>query len=413
MVRWKAAFLVCGLLTFLFVPRSEAQFLGFKMRTGAKVVEFPFERYNNLIVIPVTINGRVTVRFILDSGVQNCILTEPLVATLLQLTYDRTMTFSAPGKQESILAHVAKNVNIRLPGIEGHGISMLVLDQDYLNLSNQLGTEVFGIIGYELFSRFIVEINYDKKIIRFHDPEFFNPKRYYDKVPMIVRGTKPYIAAEIVQRNGSRMNVALMVDSGASHAILLDETTNPNIHVPEKNLEASLGRGLGGDIEGVVGRVNSVKLGRYTFNEVIASYPNDETYGLVPDEAERRNGTLGGEILSRFNLIFDYFNQTLYLTKSVEHQKKFEYDMSGLEVIAHGTELDRIRVTNVRKDSPAEKAGIKAGDIIKTVNGQNITNTSLNYITTLLRLRKGKKVTLRLERNGEELKAVFRLERMI
>ena len=383
------------------------------MSTGAKVIEFPFERYNNLVIIPVTLNGKVTVRFILDSGVQNCILTEPLVASLLNLTYDRSISFSAPGQQDSILAHVAKNVNLRLPGIEGQGISMLVLDQDYLNLSNQLGTEVFGIIGYELFSRFVVEINYDKKLVKFYEPNFFNPKRYYEKIPLIVRGTKPYMAAEITQKNGTKMNVALMVDSGASHAILLDQTTNENIFLPEKNLVASLGKGLGGDIEGAVARVSRVKVGKFSFDEVIASFPDEGSYGLIPQEAERRNGTIGGEILSRFNLIFDYFSQTLYLTKSVEYQKKFEYDMSGLEVVAHGTELNRIRVVNVRENSPAKKAGIMEGDIIKTVNGLTITNTSLNFITTLMRLKKGKKVTLRLLRNGEEVKATFRLERMI
>jgi len=320
------------------------------MSTGAKVIEFPFERYNNLIIIPVTINGRITVKFILDSGVQNCILTEPLVASLLNLTYDRTITFTAPGQADSILAHVAKNVQLKLPGIEGQGISMLVLDQDYLNLSNQLGTEVFGIIGYELFSRFIIEVNYDKKVVKFYEPNFFNPKKYYEKVPLIVRGTKPYMAAEITQKNGTKMNVALMVDSGASHAILLDQSTSQLIHIPEKNLEASLGKGLGGDIEGVVARVDKVKIGKYSFDDVIASYPNEGSYGLVPEEAERRNGTVGGEILSRFNHIYDYFSQTLYLSKSVEYQKKFEYDMSGLEVVAHGTEHNRIRVVNVRED---------------------------------------------------------------
>jgi C-terminal processing protease CtpA/Prc len=87
--------------------------------------------------------------------------------------------------------------------------------------------------------------------------------------------------------------------------------------------------------------------------------------------------------------------------------------MSGLEVVAHGTELNRIRVVNVREDSPAKKAGVMEGDIIKTVNGLTISNTSLNFLTTLMRLKKGKKVTLRLLRNAEEVKVTFRLERMI
>ncbi len=414
MIKRKAfSHILCVSLLLVLSAQTHAQFLGFRMSTGAKVIEFPFERYNNLIIIPVTINGRITVKFILDSGVQNCILTEPLVASLLNLTYDRTITFTAPGQADSILAHVAKNVQLKLPGIEGQGISMLVLDQDYLNLSNQLGTEVFGIIGYELFSRFIIEVNYDKKVVKFYEPNFFNPKKYYEKVPLIVRGTKPYMAAEITQKNGTKMNVALMVDSGASHAILLDQSTSQLIHIPEKKLEASLGKGLGGDIEGVVARVDKVKIGKYSFDDVIASYPNEGSYGLVPEEAERRNGTVGGEILSRFNHIYDYFSQTLYLSKSVEYQKKFEYDMSGLEVVAHGTELNRIRVVNVREDSPAKKAGVMEGDIIKTVNGLTISNTSLNFLTTLMRLKKGKKVTLRLLRNAEEVKVTFRLERMI
>ena len=87
--------------------------------------------------------------------------------------------------------------------------------------------------------------------------------------------------------------------------------------------------------------------------------------------------------------------------------------MSGLEVVAHGTELNRIRVVNVRENSPAKRAGVMEGDIIKTVNGLTITNTSLNFLTTLMRLKKGKKVTLRLLRNAEEVKVTFRLERMI
>ena len=65
----------------------------------------------------------------------------------------------------------------------GHGHAMLVLAEDYLELRNYLGTDVHGILGYELlFLRFIVEINYDKRMMTLTLPERFKPKRKFQTI---------------------------------------------------------------------------------------------------------------------------------------------------------------------------------------------------------------------------------------
>ena len=44
-------------------------------------------------------------------------------------------------------------------------------------------------------------------------------------------------------------------------------------------------------------------------------------------------GILGGEVISRFNIILDYSTSTLYLKPNNTFNNSFEFPMSGLELI--------------------------------------------------------------------------------
>ena len=76
-------------------------------------------------------------------------------------------------------------------------------------------------------------------------------------------------------------------------------------------------------------------------------------------------------------------------------------------------------VTEVYEGSPAEKAGIKEGDIFKTVDGKDVTDMELNDIVSLIkgeentpvkigmyRKKEGKIVELTAYRGKVEIKAV-------
>lgn len=407
MIKSIVTFLLVSVMTFTGLLAQP----GFKLRPGSRKMEMSFERYNNLVIIPITINDQITLRFILDTGVQNAILTEKGYADLLGLTYDRKINLAGAGSMDSVNAYVVKDIKLALPGIIGEHQSLLVLEQDYLNLRNNLGAEVYGIIGYELFSRFVIEFNYDENKLIFYEPYYFTPKRYYKVLPLSVECTKPYIEVPITQTNGKKVDTKLMVDTGASHAVLFEAHTHPELVLPEKVLRTSLGRGLAGEIAGDVGRLKSIKLDKYVFKDVLASYPVAGAYKRVNNDG--RNGTIGGEILTRFNPVIDYFENKLYLRKSQEHNKTFEHDMAGLEFSAFGKELDQILVTKVRPESPAHRIGMQEGDIITHVNGHRVSTTNFNYINTLFRLKPGKKVKLRVLRGEAELRIDFRLERMI
>jgi hypothetical protein len=319
---------------------------------------------------------------------------------------------NGPGDFIVLEAYVVNKVDIVLQGVVGTDQSILVLEEDYLQLRNYLGTEVHGLIGHDLFSRFIVEVDYDKKIMTLHEPADFKPKRSFTEIPVLVEDSKPYLQADISMDDSSRFSGKFMVDTGASHALLVNENSMANINVPERNLKTDIGRGLGGPISGEIAYIEKVKIGKFSFRDLIASFPDPESYpdtiGLV-----YRNGTIGGELLSRFTVIFDYFNQKLYLRKNSRYKKPFGYNMSGLTVIAEGEKLKKFQITDVRKDSPAYEAGLKEDDYIEFVNGIPIEKIGLNDLYKLFNFGQGKKINLVITRNGETQRVKFRLRDLL
>ena len=75
------------------------------------------------------------------------------------------------------MTYITNGVTLELPGMKGEGHTMLVLEKDYIELSNYLGTQVHGVFGYEIFSRFIVKIDFSKQILSLIKPEKFKKRK--------------------------------------------------------------------------------------------------------------------------------------------------------------------------------------------------------------------------------------------
>lgn len=386
--------------------------IGFVLPPDRKVVEVPFEEYSNLIVVPVTINNFLTLKFILDTGAESAILTEKLFADILELNYVRDITIQAPGVQDSLQAYVATGLHFALPGgIKGGGINMLVLKHDYLELNKNLGEEIYGILGYDLFNRFVVNVDYDDKVVRFYRPEHYKPRKSAQEIPLEVTNTKPFVRMTVSQKERTD-SVKLMVDTGASHALLLDVRNMNDIGFPEKLLTSRLGQGLGGEIPGFLGRMSECNLAGYEFEEVLSSIPIDGAY-IKAIKRGSRHGTIGGDLLTRFNVTFDYPNQKMYLQRGDRFRDEFDFDMSGITLGATGKQLDSLIVRRIQDETPAADAGILPGDYVLKVNGLNLRNATMGEITDLLRKKDGHKVRIVIWRDGKKEKKVFRLRRMI
>jgi hypothetical protein len=406
--------LLISLVAFSFVRNSSGQVLGFVIADGKRKVEIPIQIHNNLVVVPVILNNKLPLRFIVDTGVRTAILTQKTFSDILELPYSRKYSISGPGGEKLIDAYVANNVSLSLPGVSGKGHALLVLEEDYLELRNFLGTDVHGILGYELFSRFIVKLNYSKKTMTLILPDKFRPGKRYQELPMLVEDTKPFILTSIDLSPTNSMTGKLLMDTGASHGLMLEPSSDERIRVPENTVSTVIGRGLGGVITGKTGRIKSLKLGSYTLDNVLANFPDPNSYmDTLKSSLTFRHGSIGGEILSRFTVIFNFPQGKVFLKKNSEFKKAFYFNLSGIDLKAKGATLNVFEISEVRTSSPAEKAGIQPGDIIVSVNGIQARDLHLNEVNALLNMKPGKKITLVVTRNQVRYTLAFRLENQI
>jgi len=99
---------------------------------------------------------------------------------------------------------------------------------------------------------------------------------------------------------------------------------------------------------------------------------------------------------------------TFFLTP--EENKQSKDDLQGkFEGIGAqlGMKDNRVIVVAPLKNSPAEKAGVKAGDFINKVDDQSTKGWSLTYTVSKIRGPKGTKVKLTLEREEKEIEVVI------
>jgi predicted aspartyl protease len=406
--------LVCSLSILLQPQQSHAQtqIIGYVMEEPLGYVEIPFETHNNLIIIPVTINGFMTLRFILDTGIRNTVITEKRLADFIGIKYSRKVPIIGADGSQVINAFVADDVSTNIGKIKGYRQSILVLEEDFLQLNNYIGTDIHGIIGYDLFDRFTIDINYDQRKITFYEPDKFKPKRFFKPVKLDVRDTKPYMAAKVVQPDGSSLDVDLLIDTGASLAISLDQASNSVIYIPQKNVRASLGRGLGGEIDGYISRISLLQFERFKFKEVLSSYPEENVYSDLI-RGSGRNGSIGGNVLKRLHVVFDYRNQLMYVRKGREYKSPFEYNMAGIELVAVGVNYKTLVVDNIIRNSVAEREDFRIGDIILAINNVPIENLNLNLVNAFFRQRAGKTLKIKIKRDNETLLKKIKLERII
>lgn len=397
------------------LPGYSQQTLGFSLPDGVNRIDIPIEIHNNLIVVPVILNNRLPLKFIIDTGVRTAILTQKVYSDILNLSYTRKYSLSGPGGQKLVDAFITSNVTFDMPGVHGQGHSMLVLQEDYLELKNSMGTDVHGILGYELFSRFVVMIDYEAKKMTLMRPENFKPKKSYQALPIRIEDTKPFVELIISVRDSAQMTAKFLVDTGASHGLLIEEDSDKRLRMPDKNISSILGRGIAGIITGKISRTKSLKFGKYELNDLITSFPDDYAYrdSVGSKNFTPRNGSVGGDLLSRFTVIFNFPGEMMYIKKNASFKKKFYYSLSGITLRAKGPKLREYEISDVRTNTTAAAAGLKVGDVIVSVNGVSVADYELSYVNNFFNSKPGRKIKVEILRNGEKMKKEFLLENQI
>lgn len=390
---------------------------GFNLKHSLqKKTLIPIKIHSNLVVLPVIVNETDTLNFILDTGVSSIFITDPAVAEKMGMEYVRVVEITGAGEGNSLKAYVTLGHKIQIGDIVASRQNLVVLSEDILRLSEYMGVPIHGVLGHDLFTNFVVTIDFQNAQITATRPSRFKyRKRYGDKFPIIVTQNKPYTDSFfITPQNDVEKPVRLVIDTGAGHALLLNEDQD-KIPLPDKVIRANLGRGLNGEIEGHIGRVEAVRLGEIELKDVLASFPDSLSFSLkFPVSDLDRQGSIGCEFLRRFKVTFNY--QEGYIALKPNKKKineSFEQDMSGLSIKSVGADYKDFIVTEVSLDSPADEAGMLPGDQIVFLNNVNMKDLDISEIVRILAKKEGKRIEIFYRREGKLNFASFELKRII
>ncbi len=378
-----------------------------------KSVSIKFKSASNLIIIPVTINNSDTLNFILDTGVSYPIITELPFINKLNLNYLMPVQIQGLGEGQELTAYRSGNNMMSIEGLTARNQEVQMIIDENFQISHMLGLPVHGLIGFNLFKDYVVEVNYLNETLTLYKPEFY---KYRDRnkdiiLPLHFDGNKPFVRTSIVTDKLEEVPVKLLVDTGASDALWLSQSSDERIGLPEKHIETFLGKGLSGDLYGTKGRIDGIWVGPLILPQPIVAYPNSEIIDQLISSNDR-NGTIGAEILRRFEVTIDYRNSRLTLRPTYKLKDEFNYNMSGMEVINPMPGFPIYTITDIRENSPAYFAGLKVNDQILSLNNSNHRSLELNDINLLLQSKENKKIRVKVLRDGEELETSFELKKM-
>jgi len=383
------------------------------LNAGHRKDAMRFEFVHNLIVVPVYINNKGPFNFILDSGVKPIIITDSSIVSPLDTTSLFISRIRGRGIGPELEAFVMTNLSVDIGDASGEKLSAILLKDDPFHLSAYVGIPIHGIIGSDVFNSFIVKINYLSKKLTLYDP-LSRVRKRGDRIPVQLIDEKPYVNVLVSSEDGRKDSLLLLIDSGAGHAFSLDLTEDQERIRPEKTIYGNLGKGLAGSIFGLVGRLSRIQVGDFPIKNAVVAFPTYEDVAIRSLMTER-SGSVGGELLKRFTVLFDYSKKEIYLKKNRQFRRPYEYDMSGMEiyVLNDKEEGDRFFVGQIDQDTPAEKEGFLTDDEIISINFKPVSAYTLDDINDLLQEETTTGLVFQVLRDGQVLVKLLELKRRI
>jgi hypothetical protein len=360
------------------------------------VSRIPFDLVNNHIYVDGSVDGK-RARFLLDTGGVN--LLTPAAAKKFGIVGEGKLAASGVGDQRADLAF-AHAGEVRV------GAATLAKPVFYIvdlgALAEVEGVAFDGLVGYEMFRRFGVKIDYERGELTLSEARVFSPPAGADPIPFEFKDRIPII-------NGSLGNLPMRIsiDTGSRSSLTLNAPfvrEHDLVRMYHAAPSSICGWGVGGPSFENPARLPTLQIGNQRIDGIAGDlYTGDKGSEADPD----LTGNLGGGVLRRFTVAFDYANKKMYLAPNAEFGKADAFDRSGLWLLGDG---DALKVADVAGDSAAERAGVHVDDRISTINDAAISTKSLaDWRQQLRELPPGTRLVVKIQRDGKDSKATLTL----
>lgn len=286
---------------------------------------------------------------------------------------------------------------LSFPGLTIDSLDFYI--NDYNILTSVYGIRINGIIGYSFFSRYLVKINFDSLKISVYHPGSI---RYPNRGILFHPNLKGIPVIPLLVRDARTISSNYYFDTGAGLCFLLSKRFKKDSAVLSKKhrlLPVEV-QGLGGKKQMQLTTVKEVQIGPYKFKRV-PTYILDDEFNILSYPS--LGGLIGNDILRRFNLIINYPQQEIHLMPNGHYRDLFDYSYIGMTMYYLD---DHIYADDIIEGSPADKAGIKNGDVIVGIDN-DFSNNIEAYKNFLQRT--GQKIIILVMRNGVPLILTLRV----
>ncbi len=267
-------------------------------------VIIPFKKVGNLMLIEATVDDK-SGYFIFDTGAPYLVLN----ATYFR-KYPRTRQFAAVGVNNSeieIFRTEVEELNVR-------GISYGRVEADVANLGhieNSRSTKILGLLGTNLFTDFVVGINFVEQNITLTTPEIFAKKHSNSKlttIPFALRNNTLAVKGSI-----NNKELSLVFDTGAEINVLDNDLPDAVYEQFIIQKRSTLNGSVGEEVDVFTGIVMRTDIEQLPFMQMRAIMTDlrglGRVYGYPVD------GILGYEFLIRSPVWIHFNEKKLYLPK--------------------------------------------------------------------------------------------------
>ena len=350
-------------------------------RPAAEPVTIPFELANHLVILKSRVNKSRPLSFILDTGA-NVAIVRMTTAKELGLALAGTVTARGAGPGSQTGSRV-RDATWSLVGLERFA-QPVSFTLPLPELPSALGRDVDGIVGGEFIRQFVVELDYQARLIRLHDPATFQYVGRGETVPLDFNSNgHPVVNATVTSPAGG-FDRRFLLDIGSGLALALHSPFVKEHHLlgsPSKTIRMIGARGVGGRAAGRLGRVTALQIGSFKINNPITLFSEADA-GAFADAALA--GNIGAQIANRFRMFLDYGRRRLILEPASTFGDPYDRAFSGLALRAEGADYRMFRVIEVLEESPASDAGILAGDVVTAIDGATADKLTLTTINEML-----------------------------
>lgn len=364
-------------------------------------VEIPFRLGEDAIIVEAAVNGR-RASFMFDTGFSgSLVLNDALTVGPAKGTM-RLRDFVGEFDAKTVALKTLKIGPYDVPAAD-----MEIVQQPLAHMSMSYNAHTDGIMGLEVFKGQVFTIDFQRKRFVVHPKSHDVSKRQPD-------GTKTFLAKMLPIGHGS-IELDVATASGAKMKLALD-TGNAYYATTHKDVLERIGLWKAGQAPSFLrtswvasGPVDSWYL--LMRDLTIFGVPVKESVWSIidlPSSSADGDGTVGFGFLKNFNVTVDLVRRRVWMENFTGETGNRPVADVGLSA-AYDPGRQRVRVYRTTPGGPAEKAGIKEGDDLLSIDGVEVLDAGFRKIAQMMEGERGSRVKLALSRSGNLMR--YEMER--